>query len=48
LFQQSATFQRELSALQRGFSNPTAFGLTNHSVTIELDDDELDEMKKKI
>ena len=45
LCQQSAAFQRELSALQRGFSNSTASSPTNIDAKSELDDDEIYDLK---
>ena len=47
LCQQSAAFQRKLSALWRSFSNLTALS-TNNGIKSELDNNGLDNLKKKI
>jgi len=44
LCHQSAAFQHELSALQRGFSNLPASSPINNDGKSELDDDELDDL----
>ena len=48
LCQQSAALQRELSVLQGIFSNLTASSPTNNGVKSELDNNELNNLKKKI
>ena len=48
LCQQSAAFQRKLSVLRGNFSNSIASSPTNNGFKSELDDNELDNLKKKI